>query len=69
MWKPFSSKSFCFIERRKMTNSVLKITVFPLEGKLEIFFLPYVLDLIQLLEQNVCPDSNLRVKMMHESVK
>ena len=32
-------------------------------------FLPYVLDLIHLLEQNFCPDSNLRVKTMYESVK
>ena len=33
------------------------------------FFLPYVLDLIDLLEETFCPDSNLRVKLMYESVK
>ena len=32
MRKPFSSNSFCFIERRKMTNSVIKITIFPHGG-------------------------------------
>ena len=34
----------------------------------EIFFLPYVLDLINMLEQKICRDSNLRVKLMYESV-
>ena len=34
-----------------------------------IFFLPYVLDLMDLLEQKFCRDSNLRVKLMYESVK
>ena len=29
----------------------------------------YVLDLIDLLEQKFCLDSNLRVKLMYESVK
>ena len=29
----------------------------------------YVLDLIKLLEQKSYPDSNLRVKLMYESVK
>ena len=38
-------------------------------GKSEIFLLPYVLDLIKLLEQKFYPDSNLRVKLMYESVK
>ena len=28
-----------------------------------------LIDLIHLLEQNFCPDSNLRVKKMFESVK
>ena len=32
-------------------------------------FLPYVLDLINILEQNFWQDSNLRVKLMYESVK
>ena len=32
-------------------------------------FLPYVLDLMDLLEQKFCRDSNLRVKLMYESVK
>ena len=39
------------------------------EGKSEIFFLPYVFDLIDLLEQKFYRDSNLRVKLMYESVK
>jgi hypothetical protein len=33
------------------------------------FFLPYVLDLINMLEQKFGRDSNLRVKLMYESVK
>ena len=45
------------------------MTNFPHGGKWEIFCLPYVLDLIDLLEQKFCPDSKLRVKLMHESVK
>ena len=32
-------------------------------------FLSYVLDLIHLLEQKCCSDSNFRVKTMYESVK
>ena len=31
--------------------------------------LPYILDSIHLFEQKFCPDSNLRVKTMYESVK
>ena len=31
--------------------------------------LPYVLDLMDLLEQNFCRDFNLRVKLMYETVK
>ena len=38
-------------------------------GKSEIFILPYVFDLINMLEQKFCQDSNLRVKRMYESVK
>ena len=60
--------SFYFMERRKSTNSVIKVTIFLHGGKSD-FFLPYVLDLIHLLEQNFCPDSNLRVKTMYESAK
>jgi hypothetical protein len=45
------------------------MTNFPHGGKSEIFFLSYVLDLIDLLEQKFCKDSNLRVKLMYESVK
>ena len=33
------------------------------------FILPYVLDLIDLLEQKFCRDSNSRLKLMYESVK
>ena len=69
MRKPFFSNSFYLLVLKKITNSVIKITVFPHGGKSEIFLLPYVLDLIHLLEQNFCPDSNLRVKTMYESVK
>ena len=45
------------------------MTIFPHRGKSEIFILPYVLDLMDLLEQNFCQDSNLRVKLMYEPVK
>ena len=48
--KPFSSNSFYLLVLRKITNSVTKITIFPHGEKLEIFFLPYVLDLIHLLD-------------------
>ena len=69
MQKPFSSNSFYSPVLRKITNSVTKITIFPHGGKSKIFFLPYVLDLIDLLEQKFYQDSNLRVKLMYESVK
>ena len=39
---------------------------FPHGGKSEIFCLPYVLDLIQLLKQKFCPDPKLRVKKVYE---
>ena len=68
MRKPFSSNSFYLLVLRKITNSVTKTTIFPHGGKSEIFFLPYVLDLIDLLEQKFCWASNLRVKLMFESV-
>ena len=38
-------------------------------GISKIFSLPYVLDLMDLLEPNFCRDSNSRVKLMYESVK
>ena len=69
MRKPFSSNLFYLLVLRKITNSVTKITIFLHGRKSEIFFLPYVLDLIHLLEQKFCPDSNLRVKTMYEPVK
>ena len=69
MRKPFSSNSFYLLVLRKITNSVTKIAIFPHGGKSEIFFLSYVLDLIDLLKQKFCEDSNLRVKLMNESVK
>ena len=58
-----------FIKVPKITNSLTKMTNFLHGGKSEIFFLPYVLDLIDLSEQTFCPDSKLRVKLMYESVK
>ena len=69
MRDPFSFNSFYLLVLRKIKNSVTKMTTFPHGGKSEIFFLPYVLDLIDLLEQKFCPDSKLRVKVMYESVK
>ena len=69
MSETFSSNSFYLIDLRKITNSVTKITIFPHGGKLKIIFLPCVLDLINVLEQKICPDSNLMVKTMYESVK
>ena len=73
MQKPFSSNSFYFIERRSFTENsvtkITKITLFPHGGKSEIFSLPYVLDLPDLLEQKIYQDSNLRVKLMYDSVK
>ena len=38
-----------------------------MEENQKYFF--YLLDLIKLLEQKFYPDSNLRVKLMYESVK
>ena len=69
MGKPFSSNSIYLLILRKITNSVTKITIFPHGGKSEILFLAYVLYLIDLLEQKFYRDSNLRIKLMHESVK
>ena len=69
MREPFSFNSFYLVVLRKITNSVTKMTNFPHGGISKIFFLSYVLDLIDLLEQKFCPDSNLRVKLMYESVK
>ena len=69
MREPFSLNSFYLLVLRKITNSLTKMTNFPHGGNLEIFFLPYVFDLIDLLEQEFCPDSKLRVKLMYESVK
>ena len=69
MREPFSVNSFYLLVLRKITNSVTKTTIFPHGGKSEIFFLPYVLDLIDMLEQKFCQDSNVRVKLMNESVK
>ena len=69
MGESFYFNSFYLLVLTKITNSVTKITIFPHGGKSEIFFLPYVLDLIKLLEQNFYPDSNLRVKLMYESVE
>ena len=69
MREPFSINSFYLVVLRKITNSVTKMTNFPHGGISKIFFLLYVLDLIDLLEQKFCPDSILRVKPMYESVK
>ena len=69
IWKPFSSNLFYFIEGRKITNSVKKIIIFPHGRKIGNIFLPYVLDQIHMFEQKFYPDSNLRVKTIHELVK
>ena len=68
MREPFSFNSFYLLVLRKITNSVTKTTIFPHGGKSEIFFLPYELDLIKLLKQKNCRDSNLRVKLMYEKM-
>ena len=47
---------------RKITISVIKMTIFPHGEKSEIFILPYVLDLMDILEQTF---ANLRVKLMY----
>ena len=69
MRKPFSCNSFYLLVLRKITISVIKMTIFPHGEKSEIFILPHVLDLMDLLKQKLCQDSNLRVKLMYESVK
>ena len=69
MGESFYFNLFYLLVLTKITNSVTKTTTFPHGGKSEIFFLPYVLDLIKLLEQKFYPDTNLRVKLMYESVK
>ena len=55
MREPFSFNSFYLLVLRKITNSVTKTTTFPHGGKSEIFFLPYVLDLIKLLRAKILP--------------
>ena len=67
--KPFSYNPFHLLVLRKITISVIKMTVFPHGGKLETFILPYVLDLMGLLEPKFCWNSNMRVKLMYESIK
>ena len=62
------SKIKFFGLKMMVTKKVTKIAI-PHGRKSEIFFLTYVLDLIKLLEQKFYPDSNLRVKLMYESVK
>ena len=54
-----------FEENHKFSN---KNNHLPAWRKSEIFLLLYVLDLMKLLKQKVCQDSNLRVKLMYESV-
>ena len=53
MREPFSFNSFYLLVLRKITNSLTKMTNFPHGVKLEIIFLPYVLDLIDLLGANI----------------
>ena len=55
MREPFFKNSFYWRVLRKITNSVTKMTIFLHERKLEIFFSPYVLDLIDLMEQKIMP--------------
>ena len=69
MREPFFKNSFYLLVLRKITNSLTKMTNFPHGGKSEIFFSPYVLDLIDLMEQKFCPDSKVRIKLKYESVK
>ena len=52
-----------FEENPKFSN---KNNHLPAWRKIGNIFLPYLLDL---LEQKLCPDSNLRVKLMYETVK
>ena len=66
MREPFFKNSFYLLVLSKITNLLTKMTNFPHGGKSEIFFLPYVLDLIDLLEQKFYQDSNLRVKLMYD---
>ena len=40
-----------------------------MEENRKYLFLQYELDLMDLLEQKICRDSNLRVELMYESVK
>ena len=69
MGESFYFNSFYLLVLSKITNLATKTIIFPHGGKSEIFFLPYVLDLISMLEEKFYPDSNLRVKLMYESVK
>ena len=55
-----------FEENHKFSN---KNNHLPAWRKIENIFLPHVHDLNHLLEKFFCPDSNLRVKTMYESVK
>ena len=56
-----------FIENYKFSK---KNNYLPTRRKIgKYFFLPNVLDLIHLLKQSFCPDSNLRVKTLYEPVK
>ena len=67
MGESFYFDSFYLLVLRKITNLVSKINIFLHGGKLEIFF--YHMYLRNMLEQKICPNSSLRVKLMYESVK
>ena len=62
-------KMVVFVTEFVIFLKTIKRKWLPHGGKSDIFFLPYVIDLIKLLEQKFCRDSNSRVKLMYESVK
>ena len=70
MRKPFSCNSSYWLVLRKITISVIKMSILLHGGKSEIYILPYVLDLMDLLEQKFCRDSNYRVNWcMNQLIK
>ena len=65
MCEPFSFNSFYLVVLRKITNSVTKTTIFSHGGKSDIFFLPYVLDLIKLLEQKLALSRSVQLEALY----
>ena len=69
MREPFYFNSFYYIEMRTFANSVIKMACLPHGGISNFFFVVNAISINETLSRKFCPDSNLRVKAIYESVK